>query len=67
MTEQTPRRVQVVIGRCPVCGLRMQSAEENGLDSFWCSAGHERTRFAPEDAYYMDAADTWDDSKGRQV
>jgi hypothetical protein len=60
-------RVQVAIGRCPVCGGRAQSAEENGLDSFWCGRGHEPTRYIPEDAYYMDEADTWDDSKGRQV
>jgi hypothetical protein len=50
-------RIQVVIGRCPVCDGRTESAD--GLENIMCGRGHEPVQYVPADAYYEEASETW--------
>lgn len=54
-------KVQVVIGRCPICGSTTESADDDGLESRRCAAGHEESRYVPADVYYEEESETWRD------
>jgi hypothetical protein len=55
-------RVQVVIGKCLVCGGRTESADPDGLKGLTCARGHKPVPYEPVDAYYEDEAATWEES-----